>query len=153
MALLLIIIGLLSTMIKLRKNDYSSLANRMAKKSRHQLALLKPCPICGTMLGPGERVKTTVFSGDGKRAMDPQRESFNSRRIEDALVHMYGCPYCYPPNGEHLRRCPVCKGEIPETGYVVARMFMRKERKHVHVLGCTECRIHTGRNQPRRASR
>ena len=127
-------------MIKLRKNDYSGLANAMAKKSRDQLQLMKPCPICSTMLGPGERVKTTVFSGDGKQAIDPQRESFNSRRIEDAMVHMYGCPYCYPPNGEHPRICPVCRNRVSDSGYVIARMFMRKDRKHVHVLGCTECR-------------
>lgn len=127
-------------MIKLRKSDYSSLANAMARKSRDQLQLLKPCPICGSMLGQGERVKTTVFSGDGKKPFDPNRQSFNDRRVEDAMVHMYGCPYCYPPNTEHRRLCPVCKNEIPEDGYVIARMFMRKDRKHVHVLGCTECR-------------
>lgn len=134
-------------MIKLRKSDYSSLANAMARKSRDQLQLLKPCPICNTMLGPGERVKTTVFSGDGKRALDPEAGSFNSRRIEDAMVHMYGCPYCYPANREHRRICPVCKNEIPDSGYVIARMFMQKDRKHVHVLGCTECRSQGARYQ------
>ncbi|MFW6215573.1 MAG: hypothetical protein ACOC45_06460 [Alkalispirochaetaceae bacterium] len=152
-ALVILIIGLLATLIKLRKSDYSSLSNVMAKKSREQLQLLKPCPICSTMLGPGERVKTTVFSGDGKSAYNPDRGSFSSRRIEDAMVHMYGCPYCYPANRNHPRICPVCRNELPETGYVIARMFMRKDRKHVHVLGCTECRSNSVGRQFRSAQR
>lgn len=67
------------------------------------------------------------------------------------MVHMYGCPYCYPANNEYRRLCPVCKNEIPSEGYVIARMFMRKDRKHVHVLGCTECRSQGARPRVRSA--
>jgi hypothetical protein len=36
--------------------------------------------------------------------------------------------------------CPVCGKEVPRDGYVIARMFDKPGRKHVHVLGCTGCR-------------
>jgi hypothetical protein len=36
--------------------------------------------------------------------------------------------------------CPVCNNVLPASGYVIARMFEKPGKKHVHVLGCTECR-------------
>lgn len=87
------------------------------------------------MLQQGERVHTVVFSGEPRG-----RRSRNDGRVRDALVHMYGCPYCYPPSQRIERVCPVCASVLPEEGYLVARMFVREGRKHVHVLGCTECR-------------
>jgi hypothetical protein len=124
-------------MIRLKKQDYEGLANYMADRSRTGLAVMKPCPLCSTLLNRGERVHTVVFSGgDSDRETDQEREK--SRR--DVLVHMFGCPYCRPPTGAARRYCPVCRHEIPSEGYVVARMFAREKRKHVHVLGCTECR-------------
>ena len=82
-----------------------------------------PCPLCGTMLKRGERVKTIVYPGN-----------------PDSMAHIFGCPYCYPPGAEVRRSCPVCKREIADDGYVVARMFEGKGKRHVHVLGCTGCR-------------
>ncbi len=84
---------------------------------------VRPCPLCGTMLKRGERVKTTVYSG-----------------TPDSMAHIFGCPYCYPPSADTRRTCPVCKKEVADDGFVVARMFDGKEKKHVHVLGCTGCR-------------
>lgn len=107
----------------------------MAERSRSNLQVMKPCPICGTLLEPGERVHTVVFSGEsgGSPKRDPER-------TRDALVHMFGCPYCYPANRRYQRYCPSCKTAIPDDGFVVARMFTKNQRKHVHVLGCTVCR-------------
>lgn len=155
-ALVLIISILLYSTLKLGSKDYSALANHMAGRSRTQLQLLKPCPLCGTLLSPGERVHTVVYSGSTQgQAQAPKGPT---GRPKESLVHMFGCPYCYPPNEQHLRRCPVCTRVIPPDGFVVARMFekddtnpnvtnprenRKKGRKHVHVLGCTVCRPRT----------
>lgn len=124
----LVVAVLIYTLIRLGKNDYSGLANRMADKSREQLEVLKPCPICKSMLRRGERVHSVVFS-KGK-----------SGRSQESIAHLFGCPYCYPANRQHPRICPVCSRTIRDEGYLVARMFERPGKKHVHVLGCTECR-------------
>ncbi|MFP4151494.1 MAG: hypothetical protein ACLFSV_01540 [Alkalispirochaeta sp.] len=137
-ALVIIIAALLFSMLHLKRRDYSALANHMAGRSRTRLHLLKPCPLCGTMLQPGERVHTVVYSG-----APPGNEKNVRNRPQDSLVHMFGCPYCFPPRAENPRRCPVCTAEIPADGFVVARMFEKGDRKHVHVLGCTVCRPST----------
>ena len=131
-----IIVYLLHIMKRLKKNDYSALANRMARRSRSALKVLKPCPLCRTMLSRGERVHTVVFSRQPVAADGSTRPP----KIKESMVHMFGCPYCRPPEGTQSRTCPVCKREIRSDGYAIARMFERSGRKHVHVLGCTECR-------------
>jgi len=141
-----IVAYLIYTLIRLGKNDYRFLADRMAQKSRQSLEVLKPCPLCGSLLRRGETVRTVVYSGDGSRKVEDQEVGADSvernspNRIQDALVHMLGCKYCYPANEEHPRTCPVCQRTVPDDGYVVARMFERQGRKHVHVTGCTQCR-------------
>ncbi len=132
-----VIIYLLHVMKRLKKDDYSALANRMARHSRSSLAVLKPCPLCGAMLERGERVHTVVFSRD---PVDPSGRP-RPPRIKESMVHMFGCPYCRPPEGTRRRTCPVCKRTIRGDGFAIARMFERDDkRKQVHVLGCTECR-------------
>ncbi len=129
-----VIVGLLVyTLVRLGRSDYRLLANRMARKSRSQLEVLKPCPLCATMLRRGETVHSVVFSGSSPRDRSPSQS-------EDSLAHLFGCPYCHPANESHPRVCPVCSKRIPPDGYVIARMFEKPGRKHVHVLGCTECR-------------
>jgi hypothetical protein len=100
-----------------------------------QAARGRPCPLCGSLLQKGQRVHTVVYS--------------SSPSAPDKLVHMFGCPYCFPRKEEDLllprdgeipRFCPACKKEIAREGYVVARMFDKKPKPHVHVLGCTGCR-------------
>jgi hypothetical protein len=130
-----VIVALVISLIHLGKNDFTALSDRMAGKSRESLKVLKPCPICGTLLERGERVHTIVFSGES-----PGHRKRDQERPRDAVVHMFGCPYCYPPNGTYQRICPVCTKPIPDDGFVVARMFEKGSRKHVHVLGCTSCR-------------
>ncbi|MFP4375793.1 MAG: hypothetical protein ACLFP4_02010 [Spirochaetales bacterium] len=145
LTLLAIIIGLLIyTIIKLGKSDFSFLANRMAEKSRDNFEVLRPCPLCKTMLRRGETIHSVVFSGDGRgtgKAAELSAGSLGSQgRPKEALAHMFGCKYCYPANPAHKRICPVCGETISVEGYVVARFFERPDKKHIHVLGCTECR-------------
>ncbi len=130
---------LIYTIVRLRKDGYYELANRMARRSRESFQVLKPCPICGAMLRRGETVHTHVYS---KNPDDPGAGGSGSGgRPKEALVHMFGCPYCYPANDKHPRICPVCRRELPTDGFLYARMFYRGSRRHVHVLGCTECRM------------
>jgi hypothetical protein len=83
----------------------------------------KNCPLCGSSLGPNERVKSVLFPGKG-----------------DRLMHVFGCPYCLPGIGQLVRICPACREKVPDDGYVIGRFFERPGKKHLHVLGCTGCR-------------
>ena len=92
------------------------------------LPLRQPCPLCGSTLGPGERVHSVVFASS----------------TPDKIMEISGCPHCRPP--ATLRRlCPVCKKELRPADVVTARVFERKnetgaKKTHVHVLGCPRCR-------------
>lgn len=117
------------------------------------LEVLRPCPLCRTMLRRGERVHTVVYSGASAPRGDA-RQGASSRRgeVRDAITHMFGCPYCRPGSSTaaaNARICPVCRATLPEDAYVVARMFERQGRKHIHVLGCTECRSGARRTLPK----
>jgi hypothetical protein len=137
-----VVVALILTLVKLRKSNFSQLANRMAKRTRESLEVLKPCPLCGTMLRRGETVHSVVFSGGASASADGGQPSSAQRRSRiDYLTHIFGCPYCHPANDKHARTCPVCDQEMPADGYVIARMFEKPGRKHVHVLGCTRCRL------------
>jgi len=91
----------------------------------------RTCPLCGHVLLKGQRVKSLLFRGGTEAG-----------GVKEQVAHLLGCPFCYPPNREHKRVCPVCGSVLPPEGYLIARFFTRKgkKRKHVHVLGCTECR-------------
>jgi hypothetical protein len=85
----------------------------------------RSCPLCGATLAPGERIHSDITPGKG-----------------DRIMRIFGCPHCYPSSpGQRERLCPVCGGQIEPKGYAIARYFERPGRKHVHVLGCTGCRI------------
>jgi hypothetical protein len=127
-----IVAALVYALVRLRRSGYTQLANRMADKSRDSFEVLKPCPLCGTMLRRGETVHSVVFSGG--------KASGTAARPADYLTHIFGCPYCYPATPDHRRECPVCNETVPDDGYVIARMFDKPGKKHVHVLGCTVCR-------------
>jgi uncharacterized protein with PIN domain len=87
----------------------------------------QPCPLCGSRLGPGERVHSTVFA----------------TKTEDKIMEISGCPHCRPP-ASLKRLCPVCKKELRPQDIVTARVFERTgasgKKTHVHVLGCPRCR-------------
>ncbi|MDR3276496.1 MAG: hypothetical protein LBT11_04710 [Treponema sp.] len=82
------------------------------------------CPVCSARLEHGEQVKSAVYPGD------PQL---------GRLVHVKGCVYCL--EGLRKRRCPVCGAVLRDGEYLIARMFDQPGRSHVHVLGCSQCRV------------
>lgn len=131
--MVVVVAVLIYTLIRLGRNDYSLLADRMADRSRRDFEVLKPCPLCGSLLRRGQTVHSVVFSGEA-------HGTGSSREPRDSIAHLFGCPYCHPANADHPRICPVCSRTVPADGYVIARMFEKPGRKHVHVLGCTECR-------------
>lgn len=84
------------------------------------------CPVCSVRLRTGEQLKSALFPGE-----------------KDRLCHIFGCPSCLPfPQEGVTRRCPVCKKKVDAEGYLVARLFQRPgNKRHVHILGCTGCRL------------
>ncbi len=97
-----------------------------------------PCPVCGSRLKKGQRIRSVVYPG---------RESFKGVSplpaggigYDDRIVYIYGCPYCYPGNSNIKRICPVCKKEMAEGGYLMGRMWNRRGKNHLHVQGCNTC--------------
>jgi hypothetical protein len=87
----------------------------------------RTCPVCCARLDKGERVKSAAFPSLGGY---------------DRLMHISGCYYCL--EGERRRVCPVCGAVLREDDFLVARLFEKPVRSHVHVLGCSHCKI-TGR--------
>ena len=85
----------------------------------------KPCPLCRVPLKPGERVHSVLYPGK-----------------PDSLMEIFGCPYC-EENGrgkpKNKRICPVCRKEMAADSVVIARVFEKPGKKHVHVLGCSSC--------------
>jgi len=85
----------------------------------------KTCPVCRTYLQHGERIKSAAFPETG---------------THERLMHIFGCPFCYGDDPVAPRRCPVCGATLRPQDFLVARLFSRTGRSHVHVLGCTRCR-------------
>jgi hypothetical protein len=81
------------------------------------------CPVCSARLEKGERVKSTAFP------------SFTGK---DRMMFIRGCVYCL--EGGRDRTCPVCGAVLASDDILIARMFERPGRSHVHVLGCSRCR-------------
>lgn len=134
--MLVIVIGLLVTMLRLRKDDYQGLALSMARKQRARFEVLKPCPLCGSLLKKGETVKSKVIE-----IGSVSRHGQNRLGVKESIAHLFGCPYCWPANREHARQCPACKAKMGTADYVIARYFEKEtSRNHLHVLGCTLCR-------------
>lgn len=134
--LAVLIAFLVGLTVRLGRSDFSQFANRMAKKTRDGFEVLKPCPLCATLLKQGETVRSEVFSTQSAR-----EAAKRSGRIADHLAHIHGCRYCYPANSQYPRICPVCSARLGNDDYVIARMFDRSTRTHVHVLGCSQCRM------------
>ena len=84
----------------------------------------RTCPVCCARLEKGERVKSAAFPSLGGY---------------DRLMHISGCFYCL--EGDRRRVCPVCGAVLREEEYLVARLFEKPVRSHVHVLGCSRCKM------------
>jgi hypothetical protein len=81
------------------------------------------CPVCSAKLDIEERVKSSAFPG---------------LPGQGRMMHIWGCAYCM--DGGRKRVCPVCGAAIGVDQVLVARMFEKPGRSHVHVLGCSRCR-------------
>ena len=89
----------------------------------------RSCPLCGELLRPGQRVRSSVFA----------------TATSDKIMEIYGCPFCDEQKGGNALRkrlCPVCHQTLLAGEVVTARVFERKDgrKTHVHVLGCPRCR-------------
>ncbi|MDR2471528.1 MAG: hypothetical protein LBD09_05405 [Treponema sp.] len=87
----------------------------------------RTCPVCCARLEKGERVKSSAFPSLGGY---------------DRLMHISGCVYCL--EGDRRRVCPVCGAVLREEEFLVARLFDKPGRSHVHVLGCSRCKLRRG---------
>jgi hypothetical protein len=85
----------------------------------------RTCPVCSILLPNGERVRSSAFPAMGG---------------SDRLMHISGCPYCMGEKDQRNRTCPVCRKSLAKQEYLIARIFDKPGRSHVHVLGCTRCR-------------
>lgn len=79
------------------------------------------CPVCSATLSAGERIRSTIY---------PPKGGFRA-------MHILGCVSCLA--GERARVCPVCGKTLSLHEPLIARVFERPGRTHVHVLGCTRC--------------
>ena len=86
----------------------------------------KTCPICSARLLHGERVKSSAFPSVGGET--------------DRIMHIFGCPYCLTLDFPRDRSCPVCEKKLSPNAHLIARLFEKPGRSHVHVLGCSLCR-------------
>ena len=84
----------------------------------------RTCPVCSVKLEKGERVKSAAFPSLGGY---------------DRMMHISGCVYCL--RGDRHRICPVCNVILREEEFLIARLFEKPVRSHVHVLGCTRCKM------------
>ncbi|ADK79470.1 hypothetical protein [Sediminispirochaeta smaragdinae] len=101
-----------------------------SKKTQTKLTHPQPkrerqCPLCSADLAKGQNIKSVLYP--------------KSPGAPDRLMEIKGCPYCYPAPGKRKRICPVCGKEVPYDGDIIARVFDSGERRHVHVLGCSDC--------------
>jgi len=123
-ALILAIILIIMFISLLKKDKKVQKADNTGQEE-----IYRDCPLCGTPLKRGETVHSHLYPGK-----------------PDGMMYIYGCPYCYKdhPRLKELkdvnRICPYCNAGIPEKGWVVARVFEKPGKTHVHVLGCTVCR-------------
>ena len=124
------------------RTQWANVSAKAAERSAspQSEATLRQCPICSSVLEPGERVKSKLFPGRG-----------------DRIMHIFGCVHCWPasvsspgvssPTTSAPRICPACGATLAPEAWVTARYFERPAvpglspgRRHVHVLGCASCR-------------
>lgn len=84
----------------------------------------RTCPVCSAKLDKNERVKSSAFPSLGGH---------------ERLMHISGCYYCL--EGNRPRFCPVCGASLRADEFLIARMFEKPGRSHVHVTGCTRCKL------------
>ena len=113
------------------RNVYFLSSKKMPPKKRPSGGGFVNCPVCGTPLLPGENIVTKVFTTTGQ--------------VNDQICYIYGCPHCYPRCEPGVKRsCPVCKKNVEQNQYLLARRFNKTKSgtPHVIVNGCGNCNRH-----------
>ena len=82
----------------------------------------KPCPVCGSLLDPGEKVTSHEYRGK-----------------DSSIVHIFGCPRCLGDGSVLIRSCPVCKKEMGKEDYLAGTMVRGNDKIHLKVKGCSNC--------------
>jgi hypothetical protein len=95
----------------------------------------RTCPVCSAVLAKGERVKSVAYPSMGGT---------------DRLMYISGCTYCL--EGDRVRSCPVCRAVLKEGEILIAHMYDKPGRSHVHVIGCSQCKK-LGKNKAPRSDR
>jgi hypothetical protein len=83
------------------------------------------CPLCAALFLHGETVHSKRFPKTAGRF--------------ERLLHIHGCKFCI--GGERLRKCPVCGKVMGVDDYLIAHIYERPGKSHVHVQGCVHCAI------------
>lgn len=105
---------------------------KQKKRSGNGMGCFANCPVCGTMMLPGENLVTKVFTTSGQ--------------VNDQICYIYGCPHCFPVCEPGIKRsCPVCKKNVEQKQYLLARRFNKTKSgtPHVIVNGCGNCNRHS----------
>ena len=105
---------------------------KQKKRSGNGMGGFANCPVCGTMMLPGENLVTKVFTTSGQ--------------VNDQICYIYGCPHCFPVYEPGIKRsCPVCKKNVEQKQYLLARRFNKTKSgtPHVIVNGCGNCNRHS----------
>jgi RNA polymerase subunit RPABC4/transcription elongation factor Spt4 len=121
-----------------RKGDTSGGRNSPKSQSLRPRELGSPgeaqtCPVCSAKLEEGEQVKSVAFP--------PQNGG------TDRFMHIKGCRYCLEGERRQNRVCPVCGNILTENEVLICRLyerqhpFMNKKRAHIHVMGCSRCKL------------
>ena len=133
-ALIGLILFLFGKYVEMAKDYYKGKNQKPKEATPAQKGNVPPaktyCPLCDSALTPGINLFSKIY------------RPLSSQLDEDQHCTIQGCPFCYSKDGEKKKRrsCPVCGRPVPMTGSLVARMTMQKSgRRHVHIIGCTEC--------------
>ena len=105
---------------------------KQKKRSGNGMGGFANCPVCGTMMLPGENLVTKVFT--------------TSAQVNDQICYIYGCSHCFPVCEPGIKRsCPVCKKNVEQKQYLLARRFNKTKSgtPHVIVNGCGNCNRHS----------
>lgn len=105
---------------------------KQKKRSGNGMGGFANCPVCGTMMLPSENLVTKVFTTSGQ--------------VNDQICYIYGCPHCFPVCEPGIKRsCPVCKKNVEQKQYLLARRFNKTKSgtPHVIVNGCGNCNRHS----------
>ena len=105
---------------------------KQKKRSGNGMGGFANCPVCGTMMLPGENLVKKVFTTSGQ--------------VNDQICYIYGCPHCFPVCEPGIKRsCPVCKKNVEQKQYLLARRFNKTKSgtPHVIVNGCGNCNRHS----------